>query len=215
MSERRGGRVLTRLLALTALAAVSAVALQWVVIERMSPAIGMLLSRVPPGLGAPAEGAGSGSAPVAASASVSASASASVSASASASASGARSATAPRIESVRALGAAASASAQRDAMPRVTRAEIEDAIEHKLDGASAKLVRDAEGAPIGLSIQRPGRLARLGVATGDVLYAANGLRIRTADEGLAALSQLDKATRVVVTFRRGEGTYAIAVDVAP
>lgn len=123
----------------------------------------------------------------------------------------------PRIESVRAVGAVGggSPSAAAGLMPRVTRAEIEDAIEHKLDGASAKLVRDAEGAPVGLAIARPGRLSRLGVTTGDVLYAANGVRIRTPDEGLAALAQLEKATRVVVTFRRGEGTYAIAIDVTP
>jgi S1-C subfamily serine protease len=99
--------------------------------------------------------------------------------------------------------------------PRVTRSEIDDAIAHKLDGASAKLVRDGDGAPIGLAIQRPGRLARLGVATGDVLYAANGVRIRTPDEGLAALAQLEKAAQVVVTFHRGDASYAIVVDIAP
>ncbi len=204
----RGGRVLVRLAILAVAAAACAAVAQAVLVERVAPEIGSLLAELPPppkptDVEAAAASAGSAPAPVTPPPAAAASA---------ASAAPPASSLLPRIVAARPFGSAAPAKA---APPRVTRGEIDDAIAHKLDGASAKLVRDGDGAPIGLAIQRPGRLARLGVAAGDVLYAANGVRIRTPDEGLAALAQLEKAAQVVVTFHRGEGSYAIVVDVAP
>jgi hypothetical protein len=200
----REGRIFVRLALLSAAAAVCAALVQPLIVARVAPSIEALVAQLPaPSASASASAAAPVSAP--------ATAPASASASASAAAPAATSSLLPRIVAARPIASARAAAA----VPHVTRAEIDDAIAHELDGASAKLVRDGEGAPIGLAIQRPGRLARLGVASGDVLFAANGVRIRTADEGLAALAQLEKATKVVVTFRRGEGSYSIVVDVAP
>ena len=47
---------------------------------------------------------------------------------------------------------------------------------------------------------------------GDVLVSANGLPIRTADEGLAAIGKLQQATQVVAVFRRGASSYAVTLD---
>jgi hypothetical protein len=204
---KRGGRVLVRLALLAVAAAACAALAQGVMVNHVAPTIGALLAQLPP---APAA---TESVAEAAADSASAPAPAPAPAAASAPAPAPAPSLLPRIVAARPI---ASASARPvGSMPHLSRGEIDDAIAHKLDGASAKLVRDGGGAPIGLAIQRPGRLARLGVATGDVLYTANGVRIRTPDEGLAALAQLEKSEHVVVTFHRGDASYAIVVDIAP
>ena len=96
----------------------------------------------------------------------------------------------------------------------VTRVEVEDAIATKCHGVKATLMRDENGAPIGLALHRVGPLARFGVAEGDVLVAANGQSLRTPDEALAALGAMKDATRVSVALRRGNATYVVTVQVA-
>ena len=96
----------------------------------------------------------------------------------------------------------------------VTRAEVEDAIATKCHGVRASLVRDGDGAPIGLALHRVGALARFGVSEGDVVIAANGHPLRTPDEALAALGALKDASRVSVALRRGDATYVVTVEVA-
>jgi len=103
----------------------------------------------------------------------------------------------------------------------VSRAEVEEAITSKLGGATAKLARDPEGHPIGLKIAGAGTAARFGVHEGDVLVAANGYPLRSAEEGFAALGaifpdggkSLSKPTRVVFTFKRGDGWYSVPLEV--
>lgn len=97
---------------------------------------------------------------------------------------------------------------------RVTRKEIEDAIATRVSGAKAVLVRDPDGKPAGLRLGGVARLAPFGVQEGDVLMSANGLPLRTPDEALAALGSLKDASRVVVVLRRGQGTYAVALELA-
>lgn len=94
----------------------------------------------------------------------------------------------------------------------VTRKQVEEAIETRLSGANAVLVRDAEGKPAGLRLSGVAKLAPFGVQDGDVLVAANGMSLRTADEALAALGALKDAKHVTVTLRRGDKTYSVPID---
>jgi hypothetical protein len=109
----------------------------------------------------------------------------------------------------------ASAAPKGDGAVHLTRAEIDVAIGSRLHGASSKLVRDENKKPIGLRLYNVGALARFGVYDGDVLVAANGMALRTAEEALAALGALEKASRVVVTFKRGGAPFSIAVVIDP
>lgn len=94
----------------------------------------------------------------------------------------------------------------------VTRKEVEDAIATRLSGANAVLVRGEDGKPLGLKLSGVGRLAPFGVRDGDVLVAANGMPLRSADEALAALGALKDAKHVTVSLRRGTGTYAVPLE---
>ncbi len=97
----------------------------------------------------------------------------------------------------------------------VTRAEVEAAIANRLGGARTKLVRDEDGAVVGLAVFGAGPLARFGVVDGDILVSANGYSLRTPSDALAALGALRDATKITVVFRRGDARYALSADIAP
>jgi hypothetical protein len=94
----------------------------------------------------------------------------------------------------------------------VTKSELEHAVETRLSGASARLVRDASGKPLGLRLDGVARLAPFGVHDGDVLLSANGLPLRSADEALAALGALKDARHVVVVLQREATRYSVPID---
>jgi membrane-associated protease RseP (regulator of RpoE activity) len=94
----------------------------------------------------------------------------------------------------------------------VTRKEVEEAIATRLSGANAVLVKDEDGKPLGLRLTGVGRLAPFGVRDGDILVAANGLPLRTADEAISALGALKDSKHVTVTLRRGAGSYSVPLD---
>lgn len=96
----------------------------------------------------------------------------------------------------------------------VTRKEVEEAIASRLSGVSAVLVHDDAGKPLGLRLAHVGRLAPFGVQEGDLLVAANGLPLRTADEAASALGALKDATRVTFTLRRGDKSYGVPLQLA-
>ena len=96
---------------------------------------------------------------------------------------------------------------------RVTRAEVEAAIAAKVYGARTKLARDEQGKTVGLALYGTGALARLGIHDGDVLVSANGHSLRTPEDALGAVAALKDATRITVVLRRGDGSYALTVDV--
>jgi hypothetical protein len=109
------------------------------------------------------------------------------------------------------------APAEARARHAITRADVEAAVADRMGGASTTLARDEDGQPVGLALHGVSRLARFGVRDGDVLVSANGMPLRTPDEGLRALGALEHAREVTVGFRRGEGSFYVhvAVEDAP
>jgi len=93
----------------------------------------------------------------------------------------------------------------------ITKKQLDDAIEHRLGGATAVLVKGDDGKPAGLKLGGVSQLASFGIRDGDVLVSANGLPLRNANEALAALGALKDATRVVVVLRRGSLEYSVPV----
>lgn len=96
----------------------------------------------------------------------------------------------------------------------VTRKDVESAMETRLSGLRAVLVRDDAGKPLGLRLNGVSRLASFGVQDGDVLVSANGYPLRTADECATAVGALKDFKRVTFVLRRGDSGYAVTLELA-
>lgn len=94
----------------------------------------------------------------------------------------------------------------------ITRTALDDAIAKRGYGARATVLRDEAGKALGIALHGVAAFAKYGVADGDVLLAANGMPLRTADEALAALGALGEARHVDVLLRRGEATFTVPLD---